>query len=837
MNKIKGSIIAKVTAWLLFLGGAAGIAIFGGIMLAVYTQDYYGMSYEEILEEEFMNVNRRYSYEAYNNIGAGDNPVQMAKKDFRYGIIEAENLEKTDLNVSKSYVESNFFMDASQPQIDEESLLVYRIIQYDNGSSTANMLGYLDDYKRVLKYENTTSSTDASAAEWQGLYADAVCYDEARGIFYYRAEEKYYPIQNVTFFYNGTKYNYSFDFGNGWYKLNYTRPLEELNSTEVYTDPLVTVQETSSEERELNEIEKALTGDGFGSYLTFDILGLLDYPCQMWGELVMDDIRYITGDELTVINSQTIADSSFMNEPGYYLNDDFTLMVQKKVTSTTYWVVSVLPENIEADLHGNLYQQAQWRVNFLYRFGNQQVIGIIGSFISCIILTLVSFIFLASAAGHRKNKEEIVLVAFPDKIPFDIWTAGVLFVEAFDLILITEIVSFELKKFPELFIGALAAGILVFAGIALWYVLSFCTRVKYGKWWHNTLCYIIYRHLFDFLAAIYKNIDILWKLVVIIGAASILEFIAIIQTRFGDTDVLVGWWLLEKAIICVVLVKLVLQLRKLQEGSRHLADGELQYHINTEKMFSECKKHGENLNEIGVGMAKAVEERMKSERMKTELITNVSHDIKTPLTSIINYVDLLEKEELQNERAAEYLEVLDRQSSKLKKLIEDLVEASKASSGSLPVANEELEVGVFLTQTVGEFEEKLAAANLELIVSKMEEAVYIMADGRHLWRVIDNLMNNICKYAQPHSRVYVNLEVEGESVMIAFRNMSKYPLNVNGDELMERFVRGDKSRNTEGHGLGLSIAKSLMDIMEGEMEIYVDGDLFKVILKLKRHKM
>lgn len=226
---------------------------------------------------------------------------------------------------------------------------------------------------------------------------------------------------------------------------------------------------------------------------------------------------------------------------------------------------------------------------------------------------------------------------------------------------------------------------------------------------------------------------------------------------------------------------------------------------------------------------------MKSERLKTELITNVSHDIKTPLTSIINYVDLLSKEELHNEKAAEYLEVLDRQSSKLKKLIEDLVEASKASSGNLAVDSQQLEVGVFMTQTVGEFEEKLAAAGLELIISKPDEPVYIMADGRHVWRVIDNLMNNICKYAQTGSRVYVNLEAVSARVSITFRNISKYPLNISGDELMERFVRGDTSRNTEGHGLGLSIAQSLMKLIDGEMEIVVDGDLFKVILAFNRY--
>lgn len=229
-------------------------------------------------------------------------------------------------------------------------------------------------------------------------------------------------------------------------------------------------------------------------------------------------------------------------------------------------------------------------------------------------------------------------------------------------------------------------------------------------------------------------------------------------------------------------------------------------------------------------MSRAVEERMKSERFKTELITNVSHDIKTPLTSIINYVDLLEKEKLDNPKAEEYLEVLERQSARLKKLIEDLMEASKASTGNLAVHLERLEAGVFLVQTVGEFEEKTMASNLELLIQKPETPVYIMADGRHFWRVIDNLMNNICKYAQPGTRVYINLEVSGEEVLMTFRNTSRYALNISSEELMERFVRGDSSRNTEGSGLGLSIAQSLMELMNGKMELYVDGDLFKVVL-------
>ena len=257
----------------------------------------------------------------------------------------------------------------------------------------------------------------------------------------------------------------------------------------------------------------------------------------------------------------------------------------------------------------------------------------------------------------------------------------------------------------------------------------------------------------------------------------------------------------------------------------------MNYHIDTEKMYTDFKVHGDHLNQIGTGMDQAVKERMKSEHFKTELITNVSHDIKTPLTSIINYVDLLEKEDIDNQKAKEYLEVLDRQSARLKKLIEDLIEASKASTGNLKVNMERCNAGVMLTQTIGEFEEKLEKNQIELLIKKPEEEVYLMADNRHLWRVFDNLMNNICKYAAPGTRAYVNLEREKDHAVIIFRNVSKYPLNITSEELMERFVRGDDSRNTEGSGLGLSIARSLTELMAGSMALVVDGDLFKVILK------
>ena len=248
-------------------------------------------------------------------------------------------------------------------------------------------------------------------------------------------------------------------------------------------------------------------------------------------------------------------------------------------------------------------------------------------------------------------------------------------------------------------------------------------------------------------------------------------------------------------------------------------------------MLGDFKEYGESLNSISKGMAIAVEERMKSERMKTELITNVSHDIKTPLTSIINYTVLISKEPCDNKKINEYSSVLLRQSERLKRLIDDLVEASKASTGNLEVNLAPCEANILLTQIVGEYTEKIQNKNLELITTHPEDSIMIMADGRRLWRVFDNLMNNICKYSQSGTRVYLSLEKQGSEAVITFKNTSKSALNVSADELMERFVRGDSSRNTEGNGLGLSIAKSLTELQNGKLELTIDGDLFKVILK------
>ena len=247
-------------------------------------------------------------------------------------------------------------------------------------------------------------------------------------------------------------------------------------------------------------------------------------------------------------------------------------------------------------------------------------------------------------------------------------------------------------------------------------------------------------------------------------------------------------------------------------------------------------EHAIAMNEIQAGINTALEERTRSERMKAELITNVSHDIKTPLTSIINYVDLLEKEDIDNEKAKEYLAVLSRQSARLKKLIEDLIEASKASTGNIKFTMEPINAGVLLNQSIGEFSERLEDENIILMTDLPKEDVYLTADNRYLWRVFDNLITNIVKYAQPNTRAYIDLKKHDGKIIFTFRNTSKNELNISAEELMERFVRGDKSRFTDGNGLGLSIAKNLTEAMGGALKLEIDGDLFKAIIQFDETK-
>ena len=270
--------------------------------------------------------------------------------------------------------------------------------------------------------------------------------------------------------------------------------------------------------------------------------------------------------------------------------------------------------------------------------------------------------------------------------------------------------------------------------------------------------------------------------------------------------------------------------RRLEKAGQALAAGHYDYRTETSGLAGAYKAHAENLNHVADGMEKAVEERLKSERMRSELITNVTHDIKTPLTSIVNYTALLRAEPCENEKIKEYSEVLERQSERLKHLIDDLTEAARASTGSIEVNLVPCDANVLVSQAAGEYEERLSKAGLTLVTKQPEEPVMILADSRRMWRIFDNLLNNICKYALSGTRVYLQLEKAGQTAQITFKNTSREELNVSADELMERFVRGDASRHEEGSGLGLAIAQDLAKLQGGRLMLGTDGDLFKATL-------
>lgn len=438
------------------------------------------------------------------------------------------------------------------------------------------------------------------------------------------------------------------------------------------------------------------------------------------------------------------------------------------------------------------------------------------------ILCLVLFIFLLCAAGHRAGSEGIV-PSFVDKIPFDLFT----------LLMIVAIsclwaILAEMSYDSILLIMLACLVILVAALLILLYIMSFAVRVKMGGLIKGCIIYKVLAWVWRLIRSVCHAIAELVRGMPLVpkscAAVAVILLLELISMSSGVV------WLITNALLAAALIYTAICAKKLLTAGQKLAAGDESCVVDTSKLHGPFREHGENLNTIRDGVSLAVEARMRSEHFRTELITNVSHDIKTPLTSIINYVDLLGKEKPENEKMREYIDVLQRQSARLKKLIDDLLEASKASTGNLTVNAEPCDVGVLLDQTLGEYGEKLNAAGLEPVLTKPEKPVIIMADGRHMWRIFDNLLNNICKYSQRGTRVYLEVcERDGKAV-VTFRNISSRQLNISSDELMERFVRGDSSRNTEGSGLGLNIAQSLAQLQKGTMELTVDGDLFKVTL-------
>jgi signal transduction histidine kinase len=297
----------------------------------------------------------------------------------------------------------------------------------------------------------------------------------------------------------------------------------------------------------------------------------------------------------------------------------------------------------------------------------------------------------------------------------------------------------------------------------------------------------------------------------------------------GDQEIIATVLLIAFNVVAVYFsIKALASLSKIMNAVKEISTGDLDYKLNSSEISVAFSSMAADLENIQGGLKNAVSEAIKGERMKTELITNVSHDLKTPLTSIVNYVDLLKNEDLNNQKADEYVSVLEEKSARLKQLIEDLVEASKASSGNLSVSAEKVDLHELVMQACGEYEEKIKKAELDIRINAEEKNIYIYADGKQMGRIIENLLSNAVKYSMANSRVYINLEESDEYGLLTIKNMSAFPLNIPPEQLTERFVRGDAARTTEGSGLGLSIAQSLTKLQGGSFKIEIDGDLFKI---------
>ena len=535
--------------------------------------------------------------------------------------------------------------------------------------------------------------------------------------------------------------------------------------------------------------------------------------------------------------------------------------------------------------YADMNRNPAWQlVGLVYTWRTQLMVGL---GVSILLFALLA-VYLCCAAG-RKPGTDVVRAGGLNRVPLDLYAflvvlgvgcIGVVFVEEADYLL-------ELER--TLALTIVGYGGYCCALMIVGFCFAFAAQVKTPEyfWWRNSLCGRFFslfilacrwcwkqwlrvwhwlpkavRWVWNLAARIFRAC---WKLVLwtwnlVMGIlGTVWGFVARwgkacgrwIGRMYGMLPLVWQWLvaipllfflllinigsaspagiLLRMGIVLLATVYLASAFGTLLAGARRMCDGDMGTKVDDKMLVGCFREFADSLNGLSDAALVAAREQLKSERMRTELITNVSHDIKTPLTSIINYVDLLQYPHTP-EQEKEYLAVLSRQSARMKKLIDDLMEMSKAASGSLPVEITQVDAGEAINQALGEFADKLAAADLTPVFRQPEEPILMMADGRLAWRAMSNLLSNAVKYALPGTRLYIDLSRAGSSVMISMKNISREQLNVSADELMERFVRGDTSRNTEGSGLGLNIAKSLMELQKGQLQLLVDGDLFKATL-------
>lgn len=466
------------------------------------------------------------------------------------------------------------------------------------------------------------------------------------------------------------------------------------------------------------------------------------------------------------------------------------------------------------------------------------LVPVMAGSVLALILALAGVVLMTIGAG-RNNEDKKVHLNFFDRCYTEIVAVVVFMIWLMGTSVIVQAMDDEEMRMVWKAIGFGTLGL----WFGIWFLagwLSLVRRIKARSLWRDSLLrhiLLLVRKCFskcsDLLVFLGGNMISRVKIILLFGIFIFLQFMFTGMTVEGGSAFSLLLMIVMDCAVLYYLIKKAWGREQIIAGLKKITDGDLQYKIPTEKLSGEQEMVADYINHIGEGLDAAVENSLKNERMKTELITNVSHDIKTPLTSIINYVDLLKRENPEDPKIRGYLEVLENKAQRLKVLTEDVVEASKASTGNIALEMTELNFVELVNQVIGEFEEKFEERNLKMVVHFDEEEAIICADGRRLWRVLENVFGNVSKYAMENTRVYVDVKVDRPNVQLSLKNISAQPLNISAEELTERFIRGDVSRNTEGSGLGLSIAKDLVQLQGGELKLYLDGDLFKVTIEFK----
>lgn len=454
------------------------------------------------------------------------------------------------------------------------------------------------------------------------------------------------------------------------------------------------------------------------------------------------------------------------------------------------------------------------------------------------VLWLIGMVWLTVTAGRKPKDEEIHLNGF-DRWYTEIAAGAVIGIWLAGTIISGTLIANSSLGYSHAVVTVIVTCLICGTYTMAWFLigyLSLVRRIKAGTLWKNSLIRKVLKwigkcsgKLADFARAFSRNTAEKIKVLLVGGAFLFLQFL-IIGCVFSGAGVFLLALMAVDVAVMIFAIRKADGLDLIMDGLKKISDGELQYKIKTDTLTGKQKVMAEYINNIGSGLDAAVENSLKKERMQTELITNVSHDLKTPLTSIINYVDLMKRENPTDPKIQEYLRILDEKSQRLKVLTEDVVEASKASTGNIKLEMNDIDFVEMVQQVIGEFEEKFQEKNLTMMVHFTDEPSIIYADGQRMWRVLENVFGNVVKYAMEGTRVYAEISNRNKKVTFSLKNISAQPLNISADELTERFIRGDVARNTEGSGLGLSIAKSLTELQGGEFKLYLDGDLFKVMI-------